>query len=427
MFDFYKLKNGVRVVLAPMDGVKSVAAGVYAATGSRYETSEINGLSHFLEHMAFKGTKKFPTQKETSYLEGLGAIQNAWTSVDGTAYWCKIPADRWREGLEMAKELALYPTIPEKELEIERGVILEEIHRRDDRPDEQSAEELQKLMFPGNGLGMTTLGDENVIKRVKRQDFLDYHDKQYVAGRLVVAIAGNIKNEIPAIKEQIEEWLGSLPAEKGEDFVPVNNGQTEPALKLFHKEKAAQAHLQIGFRGTTIADPRRFASEVLVSYLGHGMSSRLFNEVREKRGLCYQIMADEDRLPDTGIWSVYAGLNYSKLKEAIKAIMEELARAKSEKISEKELAESKEKLRGSMIFMMENPIHQMEFFARQAMEKPDEILTYEQVIDRLMQINAQEIQKVAEDIFVRHNINLAVVGPTKEEEKEELENLLQLQ
>ena len=156
-FEFYTLRNGVRVVLVPMSGVESVAVGVYVKTGSRYETPGNNGISHFLEHMVFKGTKKFPTHKDTSYLEGLGAIQNAWTDVGATAYWCKLPADRWREGLEMVKELALYPLIPEADLEIERGVILEEINRHNDRPEELAGELLMETMYGENPLAMTVL------------------------------------------------------------------------------------------------------------------------------------------------------------------------------------------------------------------------------------------------------------------------------
>ena len=193
-FEFYRLKNGVRVVIVPMSGVKSVAVGVYVGTGSRYETSQTNGISHFLEHMVFKGTKKFPTSRDTSYLEGLGAIQNAWTDVDATAYWCKLPSEKWKEGLEMVKELALYPTIPNRDLEIERGVILEEIQRRNDRPDELVAEALQIMMFPGNALGWTTLGKPEVIKDLSRADFLRYHQSQYKSDNLVVALAGEIGN-----------------------------------------------------------------------------------------------------------------------------------------------------------------------------------------------------------------------------------------
>src|SRR3989344_1077224 len=168
-FQFYKLRNGVRVVLVPMEGVESTAVGVFVETGSRYETAKINGISHFLEHMVFKGTKKFPTHRDTSYLEGLGAIQNAWTDVDATCYWTKIPADHCDKGLELMADLALTPTIPEKDLEIERGVILEEINRRDDRPDEMVGEVLMKQMFAPNGLGMTTLGEPEVIKSLKRK------------------------------------------------------------------------------------------------------------------------------------------------------------------------------------------------------------------------------------------------------------------
>ena len=149
-FEFYRLKNGIRVVLVPMEGVESVGVGVYVETGSRYETKANNGISHFLEHMAFKGTKLLPTRKDTSKLEALGAIQNAATGADLTYYYCKIPADKWQEGLGVVKELVLYPTIPEKDLKIERGVILEEFRWREDRPDKLVSEELMKLVFAGN-------------------------------------------------------------------------------------------------------------------------------------------------------------------------------------------------------------------------------------------------------------------------------------
>lgn len=215
-YDFYRLENGVRVILVPMQGVESVGVGVYVGTGSRYETKEVNGISHFLEHMAFKGTKNYPTHKETSYLEGLGAIQNAWTDVDATAYWCKIPADRWEEALRLAADLAINPTVPEKDLEIERGVVLEEINRKEDRPDELVGEELGKLMFGGNPLGMTVLGEAEVIKKLSRKDFMDYHDRQYVSGNFVVTIAGKI-SQITNLKSQITIIFGSLPKRRGKD------------------------------------------------------------------------------------------------------------------------------------------------------------------------------------------------------------------
>lgn len=414
-FDFYRLDNGVRVVLVPMEGVESVAVGVYAKTGSRYETNHNNGISHFLEHMVFKGTKKFPSHQQTSYLEGLGAIQNAWTDVGATAYWGKLPADRWKEGLEMVKELALYPLFPAKDLEIERGVILEEINRREDQPEEVAAELLQKTMFAPHPLGLTVLGEPEVIKRVRREDFGAYHRQQYVAGRLVVAVAGKILNvQRSILKAKIEEWFGRLPSQRGQDLDRYQEGQTHPQAAFRHKRQVHQAHMMVGFRGLGVADPRRFASALLTSYLGQGLSSRLFLQLREIRGLCYAVRADEDKMEDTGVWSVYIGTGLATLEEAITATTAELGRVKEGGITEEDLAKTKEKVRGPLLFSLENPLSQMEWYARQALDRPQEILTHQQVIDRLMQIDCKDVQKIAQDLFVKDKLNLAIVGPVPE-------------
>ena len=414
------------MVLCPMTGIESTAVGAFVETGSRYETPQINGISHFLEHMVFKGTKKFPTPKDTSYLEGLGAIQNAWTDVDATAYWCKIPSDRWQEGLELVKELVLYPRIPAKDLEIERGVIIEEINRKEDRPDEISAELLMKIMYPGNSLGMTILGTTEVIKGISRADFLNYHQSQYVAGRIVVAVAGNISAYNSQLLSKIEEYFGGLPKNRGGDFQPVNPAWSKPAIEIYRKDLAAQVHLNMGFPGLTVSDPRRFALAILTAYLGHGLSSRLFTELREKRGLCYAITADEARLTDTGVWSIYAGLNIEKLEEAVKAIQEELHRVKEVFLTEEELLAAKEKNRGPILFSAENPVNVMNFYAKQVLDRPEEIMTYDQVIDRLLQIDSKQVQKVAQDLFVSEKINLSLVGPVEERRQTELVKLLRV-
>ena len=421
-FQFYKLRNGVRVVLVPMEGVESTAVGVFVETGSRYETAKINGISHFLEHMVFKGTKKFPTHRDTSYLEGLGAIQNAWTDVDATAYWCKIPADKWKEGLDLVKDLVLYPTFPPKDLEIERGVILEEINRREDRPDEIVEEEVLALMYGDNSLAMTVLGESGVIKSVRRDDFAAYHDSQYVAGRIVVALAGKL--ESAECKKQIEEWFGGLQADRGREFVRWEGLQKEPRVRIRHKDLAAQAHVDLSVFGYTLSDPRRFALALLTTYLGQGLSSRLFLELREKRGLCYAVSAGTMKLPDTGTFGVYAGLNVGKLEEAIKAILEELVRVKLQRLNDEELATAKEKVRGPTVFSAENPVNVMNYYAKQALDRPEEILSYEQAIERVMQIDAEEVQKVAQSIFLTQGLNLAIVGPVEENRKEELLNLM---
>lgn len=427
MFEYYKLENGVRVVLVPMGGVESVAVGVYIETGSRYEAREINGISHFLEHMAFKGTKKLPTRKDTSKLEALGAIQNAWTDVDGTAYWCKIPADKWRDGLEVAKELALYPVIPVKDLEIERGVILEEMRRRDDRPDELVSEELMKLVFGGNGLGQTTLGEEEVIKSVKRDDFMKYHDSQYVAGRTVVVMAGKLASSVQGLaSSQIEKWFGDLPKVRGEDFERWTDKQMEPDVWIKKKDLAAQAHVELAVPGVKSDDPRRFALSLLTVHLGQGLSSRLFEELREKQGVCYAVHASEARWPDCGVWSVYAGLNISKLEKAVIGIVAEVQRVKGTKLTDKELAAAKEKIRGPLLFSAENPVNQMEWYAHQILDGKKEILSYDQAIERIMAVDAESIRNVAQSIFLSQKLNLAIVGPVDVARGEKLKELLKL-
>lgn len=425
-YEFFRLKNGVKVVLVPMTSVGSVGLGVYVGTGSRYETPRINGISHFLEHMVFKGTKKYPTHTDTSYLEGLGAIQNAWTDVDATAYWCKVPANRWREGLELVKELALYPTLPEKDLEIERGVILEEINRREDRPDEIVSEELYKLLFKGNSLGMTVLGEPDVIQKVSRQDFVDYHARQYVSTNLVVVLAGKIDGQRDHITAAIEEWFGGLPVASSQTFTRVDWNQSAPRFSVKQKDLAQQAHVEIAFQGVTDTDPDRFALGVLSSYLGQGLSSRLFIELREKRGLCYAVQASDEKYTDTGVWGVYAGLNVSKLEDAVSAVVSEIKRLKDTSLAPGEVEAAREKLRGPLLFSMENPINQMNFYAKQALDRPEEILTYEQIEQKLLEVDASLIQKVAERLFKQQLLNITVVGPVDEARVEKMMGLLQI-
>lgn len=405
--------------MVPMEGVESVAVGVYVKTGARYETKQINGISHFLEHMVFKGTKNFPSVKDTSRLEGLGAIQNAWTDNDATAYYCKIPADKWYQALDLIKDLVLYPLFPAKDLEIERGVVLEEINRLEDRPDELSGEILMLSLFGDNPLGMRVIGTKEVIKGLHRDDFMTYHKQQYVSERLVVVFAGKIPKK-ENIKSEIVRHFEKLPGKKGRDYVKVNASETGSGYKIYKKKLAAQAHIQMGFRGLSASDPRRFALMVLNSYLGYGLSSRLFTELREKRGLCYAVSANDVRWDDTGVWTVYAGLAIDKLEEAVLAIGEEIKRLTEVLIDEKELSEAKEKVRGPLLFSSENPINVMNQFAKQALDKPEEILIYDEIVNRLMQIDAKNVRQVARDLFVSEWLNLAVVGPVEEERVQNL-------
>ncbi len=424
MFEFYTLENGVKVILSEMSGVESVGVGVFVGTGSRFETPEINGISHFLEHMAFKGTKKYPSHTDTSRLEGLGAIQNAWTDVDATAFWCKIPSNRWAEALDLVADLALTPQIPEKDLEIERGVILEEINRKEDRPDELVEEVMQGLMYPNNPLGMTILGDPTVIKSVSRADFIDYHQLQYVSNNIAVVIAGKLP-QASSLKSQITNIFGGLDNRKPSEFVNVE-GQSGARWKVLRKDLANQAHVELAWPGVNMADSRRFAVAVLNSYLGQGLSSRLFIELREKRGLCYAVSSGANHLKDVGTVGVSAGLNIDKLESAISGIVTELSKIKLEKLSSDELEKAKEKIRGPMIFAMENPVRVMEYYARQVLDRPEDLMTPAQVIEKIMAVTAEQIQQVAQELYVKDKLNLAVVGPVEEKRVEKIVNSIKI-
>ncbi|MDO8503834.1 MAG: pitrilysin family protein [bacterium] len=416
------LPNGVRVLLVPIPGVESIAVGVYVGAGSREESWETNGIAHFLEHMVFKGTKKFPTRRQTSVLEGYGSIQNGYTYSDATAYWAKTPADKWKLGLEVQKELALNPLLRKSDLEKERGVILEEIHRRDDAPEDKVWENFYNMRFPNQSVGWSTLGRPEVIKTVSRESFAQFHQKNYVSSNLAVVVAGKIGDETEIFK-QIEEWFGDLPKKPGSRRKKPRIA-TGAKVDLFSKMDAKQAHFVLGVSTFDFHDERQYALMVLNRILGYGTSGRLFASVREKRGLAYAVYSGYDLEADHGYWAAYSGVKLEKTEEAIKAVLEELKRIAETKVPAQELLRAKEKVRGPMIFAAEDPHSQMEFYAKQVLWRPKNIKTMHEIIDRAMEVTAEDVQRVAGELFQDNRLNLAIIGPF--ENKGKFEKLLKI-
>lgn len=409
-FTFYKLSNGVRVVEVPMQGVKSVALGVFSTVGSRYESAEDNGISHFLEHLVFKGTKKYPTTADTSSLEALGAIQNAWTDVDATSYWCKIPSDQFHRGIDLVSDLALNPLVPPKDLEIEKGVILEEMNRRNDQPDQLVWEEFQAQMFADHPLGRSILGLPKVIKSATRDQILKYHTKHYTSDSLIVVVAGDLPGDT---KATIKKLFGHLPKKA---WVGPEGFKTK-ALKKMHfvkRPKDNQVNLVLGGYAATVYDTDRYIQNILLTVLGSGMSSRLFSELREKRGLCYSVSASDEKYPDVGVWTVYAGVATDKLKSALIGIKEQLQNLVDKPISEAELKSAKQRLKGMIIFSQEDPRRQMEYYASQVIDRDQEIYDYDQNLAKLMGVTAKQVQDYAAKIFRADNHYLTVLGPVTE-------------
>jgi predicted Zn-dependent peptidase len=280
------------------------------------------------------------------------------------------------------------------------------------------------MMFGSNPLGMTVLGEPEVISSVKRQDFVDYHMSQYTPKNMVVVLAGKIDQA--QVMAKIQEWFGGVEGEAQKYFEKVVWKQDKPKVYIKTKDLAQQAHIELAVKGVTMDDPRRFSLGVLTSYLGSGLSSRLFIELREKRGLCYSVHASDEKYPDVGVWGVYAGLNVAKLEEAVIAILGEVKRLKTYKLTQEEVDAAREKLRGPLLFSMENPINQMNFYAKQALDKPEDILTYEEIEKELMKVTPETIQKAAQDILLTQSLNLAVVGPVGQDKAEKLLQLLSL-
>lgn len=413
--EFYRLKNGIRVVLVPMSGVKSVAVGVYVGTGSRYESAKENGISHFLEHLVFKGTKKFPSYKEVNrFIENHGAIQNAGTGTDSTMFYCKIPGVHTDLALEFVSQLTVRPKLRQKDLEEERRVILEEISWVQDRPDELVGDILSQLMYPNHGLGRDIQGTTETVTGFTADDLQKYWREQYVAANMVVAVAGD-KTQCSKLNAQIERLFDQVPDTQGRKFPEFVDKQQNSAVLVKKKSEFKQTNVALGLPGVSTTDPRRFAQSVLVTILGRGFSSRLLEEVREERGLCYGIGAYEIKRKDGGMIGIGADLNPRKLPEAITAILAEMTKLKEKLVGDEELAAAKEKIRGPLLFGAENPYNQMEFYARQVLEKPDGVLSYDILIDRLMGVTAEEVRNMARELFKTEKLNLAVVGAVKDE------------
>ncbi|MFH0930029.1 MAG: pitrilysin family protein [Candidatus Moraniibacteriota bacterium] len=419
-------KNGLRLITAPMKDTNTVTVIVAVAAGSKYETKNVSGISHFLEHMFFKGTKKRPKTKDIAEsLDAVGGEFNAYTSQESTAYYAKVDKEHLSLAIDVVSDIFLNSKIEEKEIEKERGVILQEINMYEDNPMMSVGEEFENLLYGDQPAGWKVIGMKENIAAVGRKDFVDYIQKFYNASNTVVCAVGNFG----------EIGESGVIGEIGKIFSKMQNGnenkkqkttekQAKPQLKIKHK-KTDQAHLVLGFRGYNMFHKDRFALALLANILGGTMSSRLFLSVREKLGLAYYVSASDDESSDCGYFSVRAGVdtNKAKIEKTVKTIISEIKKMKAKGVSEKELKKSKDNLRGKMALSLESSDEVAAFLAgqelgRREIKKPDEI------IRRIDKVKKDDILRVARDIFVNNGMNLALIGPI--EEKEFLERILKL-
>lgn len=411
MFKKTTLPNGLRVISAPMPQVKSVTALVMVEAGSRYETARINGLSHFLEHMTFKGTKKRPTSLAiSSLIDSVGGAFNAFTGKEYTGFYVKAASEHVKMILDVLSDMLLNSLFDPKELDKERGVIIEEINMYEDQPQARVGELFEEMLYDNAPLAWRVIGSPEIIKSVTRDDMVNYVRNMYHGKSIVVGLAGNIPNT-----EVVGQYFGQVPKGSENEFKKVIDKQNQPAAKV-HYKKTDQAHLCLGVRAFPLGHPDRYILSVLSTILGGNMSSRLFVEVREKRGLAYYVNSSSEEFHDAGYFLAQAGLRLSAVDDAIKVILEEFSKLTVKTVSAKELRRAKDFAKGRMILTWEDSFKVDSFYTSQELLEK-KIETPEEVLAKVDAVTEKDIQRVAKCIFISQHLNLALIGPFKKEEK----------
>lgn len=405
--NYAKLSNGVRVLLVPMAGVESVTTMILVKTGSRNETEDQAGISHVLEHMVFKGTKKYPSPMAIAEaVDGIGAEQNAFTSKEYTGYYITSAAQHLPLALDIQSEMLTVPLLPQDDLNREREVIVEEINMYEDQPMAKAGEEFENLMYAGSSLGREIIGTKETVRATTSDHLRAYLDNWYFGGNVLVVVAGKIENKNEVMK-LIEEKLGVMKQGGIMSYTSVGSyGKAEAKLC---KKKTEQAHFYMGVPALSMHDPRRYSLQMAQIVLGGGMSSRLFNEIREKRGLAYYVKAELDMTFDTGYLAVRAGVKLEQLSEALKVVKEELLKLGST-ITEAELNKAKEYVLGRMPLSLEESMGVAQFFGTRALIK-DEVIQPDEVVKKVKAVTMEEVRGVCAELIKESEIRSVVVGP----------------
>lgn len=414
MYKKTTLSNGLRIITVPMPDTKTVTVLVLVATGSKYETKEINGISHFLEHMTFKGTNKRPMPLAiVEPLDRIGSQYNAFTGQEYTGYYAKANGRHLDLLLDIMSDITLNPKFKQEEINKERGVIIEEINMYEDNPARKIGDIWTYLLYGDQPAGWDTAGKKEIIAKLMRDDFVKYHNDHYVAPKTIVIVSGMIEHN--NVTEKIKKLFKSISGAKGKNKVATKEFQKKPETKNFYK-KTDQTHIVLGVRSYDIFDKRRYAADVLATILGGGMSSRLFQLLRDKMGAAYYVRTFSDESTDTGNLATWAGIDNRRAEEIIKAILEEYKKISRVKVSAAELNKAKEHLEGSLILSIETSDELASFYGFQEILKR-EILKPEEVIKKVKTVTAGDVLEVAQDIFRPEKLNLAVIGPFKDSKK----------
>ena len=400
------LPNGLRIVTEKIESVKSISVGIWVKTGSRNETPKQAGITHFLEHMLFKGTDKRTAYDIALSMESVGGYLNAFTSSEYTCYFARCVNTQMERALDVLSDMVLNPSFPEEEVEKEKKVVIEEMKMYRDSPDDYLFEEYNTRMFQGHELGRPVLGLEETVSSFTRDDLYEYMEERYRAGNLLISVAGNVEHE--EVVKLVTEYLGDLPALDVEnEDQPLNEFDTS---KLELTKPIEQTHYILGRRGLNFDHEDKYLLLLANTILGGGMSSRLHQNVREKYGYCYSIQPFNQSYTDSGMWGVYVGTDKDYVEHVHELVVAELNKISEELVPEKELIEAKSQLKGKLLLSQENTSNRMMRLAKSELYF-DRFVTLDELVENIDSVTSEQILEFSKEFFDQKYYMEAVLTP----------------
>ena len=413
MYQKTVLNNGLRLITYAMPKMQSAALGIWIRIGGRDESKDIKGIAHFLEHLVFKGSRKYSCRQIKELIEGVGGALNGFTSEEATCYFAKLPATKQFQALDILADMVINPLLSQRDIEKERFVILEEIKMYKDLPQSYVQDVLEQLLWPGHSLGLPILGEKGTVLRLQHEDLASFQKNHYTPSNIVIAACGRLEHE--KMIKKARSIFGGAKIKTKNTFICAPTYEKKPKLKLL-KKKTAQMHLALGFYGINRDHPDKHALLLLHIILGANMSSRLFSEVREKRGLAYQIGTQVKGFTDTGIFLIQAGVDKAKIYQAIKVIIKELGKIKNKLVSTSELVRAKEFYIGQLRLALENTSDHM-FWIGEPTLHLNKTYSFTTILKEIQGITAYDLRRIAKSIFRAEALRLALIGPLREGEE----------
>jgi predicted Zn-dependent peptidase len=410
-YDLTTLPNGIRVITEPMPSLRSIALGCWIDTGTRDELPNEHGASHFLEHLLFKGSETLSARQVSEIFDSIGAESNAFTSKENTCYWTRLLDQDLGTGFDVLAEMIQKPAFRQNEIDAERQVVIEEINMNEDDPDDVAFENFSIAMFSGHPLEAPVLGTRDSIRGMSRDDINGYWKRRYGAGSMVVAAAGSLDHEavVEMVASRFGDWSGNSVDHEFAENTPVSS------VSITRRD-TEQAHVVLGGMGLTRSDDRRWAFEVMNHVVGSGMSSRLFREVREERGLAYAVYGFRLAYADAGAWGVYVGTTPSQTDTALNVIRDELSKVVADGITEEELERARGSMRGGLALSLEDPNSRMVRLGRDELSGMPHLSVGERLA-KLEAVTLEDVQAIATDLFTGERV-VGAVGPFEEADLE---------